>query len=80
MGDLFRLIFFCILKGKYQKDFDLKVPTYWSKETQKYYKKMMEQKYTDWGVFNRSMNANNSSTKKIRELNEQFETWFDSVK
>ena len=64
-------------KTQNKKDFDLKVPTYWSKETQKYYKKMMEQKYTDWGVFNRSMTASNSSTKKIRELNEQFETWFD---
>lgn len=65
--------------GKVQnkKDFELKVPTYWSKETQKYYKKMLEQKYTDWGVFNRSMNTDNSSTKRISEMNQQFESWFD---
>ena len=38
-----------------REKFELKVPTYYSEETQRYYKKLMEQEYTEWGIFNHSM-------------------------
>ena len=46
--------------GKASKvnEFDLKVPTYLSEETQRYYKKLMEQNYTEWGIFSYSMYSN----------------------
>lgn len=46
--------------GKASKvsEFDLKIPPYLNEETQRYYKKLMEQNYTEWGIFSYSMFSN----------------------
>ena len=41
-------------KARGNQDFQLKVPTYLNEETQKYYKKLINQNYTEWGIFNHS--------------------------
>ena len=50
--------------------FDLKVPSYLSEETQKYYKHLMEQDYTEWGIFSHSMAANGGNDEKIKKKTE----------
>ena len=56
------------------QSFDLKVPSHLSRETQKYYKKLMEQNYTEWGIFNHSLNETNSYNSKIAKKMEDFES------
>lgn len=68
-------------KANKVKEFDLKVPSYLSEETQKYYKKLMEQNYTEWGIFSYSMYNNpqhrDSQEAKIRSRKNALESLMD---
>lgn len=55
--------------------FDLKVPSYLNRETQEYYKQLMEQDYTGWGIFNHSMSTSGAYTMKIEEKNKLWDEW-----
>ena len=57
--------------------FQLKVPSYLSDETQRYYKKMIEQNYTEWGFFNHSMVDNSGNHSLIEEDNINQKEWMD---
>ena len=57
--------------------FELKVPSYLSHETQKYYKQLMEQNYTEWGIFSHSMYDTGSAQANIKEDNDFFEQSMD---
>ena len=59
---------------KLRKTLNLEVPTYYSEETQKYYKKLMEQDYTEWGIFNYSMTSAQSNTFKIQLTNDTYQS------
>ncbi len=65
---------YCIGKCKKPDKFDLKVPRYLSEETQKYYKKLMEQEYTEWGIFIHSMYENGGNVSRIKSKTEAFES------
>ncbi|MCI5745270.1 MAG: glycoside hydrolase family 26 protein [Erysipelotrichaceae bacterium] len=55
-------------------EYDLKIPSYLNIETQKYYKKLMEQNYTDWGFFFHSMYKNGANKTKIIQKTSIFES------
>ena len=55
--------------------FELKVPRYLNRETQEYYKQLMEQDYTGWGIFNHSMSTSKSYTTRIEQKNELWKEW-----
>ena len=59
---------------KLRRTLNLEVPTYYSEETQKYYKKLMEQDYTEWGIFNYSMTSAQSNTFKIQLTNDTYQS------
>ena len=54
------------------EQFELKVPTYLNIETQKYYKKLIEQEYTDWGIFIHSISKNWGNVEAVRRKTNEF--------
>lgn len=60
-------------KGK--NYYELKIPSYWSYETQKYYKKLLEQDHIDWGIFKTSITEDNAKT--VKENNDKLEQLMD---
>lgn len=54
---------------------DVQLPTYLNEKTKRYYKKMCEQQYVEWGFFNHSMYVNQCQNSKIKakEANEEKE-------
>ena len=63
-------------KGKLRKPgkFELNIPSYLSEETKRYYKKLINQNYTEWGIFIHSMQVNGSNTDRIRTKTKIFES------
>ena len=65
-----------VYKGEPYK---IQVPSYLNYETQKYYKKLLEQNFTEWGFFNHSMTDSKGNRAAIEEdvNRQQSPEWFD---